>query len=195
MGKAVKSPTRIPAVAEDVSDRVSLETAGEMLIKHFANMHMACTRLDDAIRCAQVRLYAGEQPVSPDFFAGHLRVAVTVDGRLEICPTRAIDGAHVWAVRREEVLKLKEGAAPATVNDRGAGRRRKYVSDIELHNLAWAFVFSNGLPPGSDQKPTLEALCNALRLDHQDKVPRISRCMEILGPSWPAIMRAHNSDN
>src|ERR1700730_6310932 len=108
MGKAKQSSTRISTVAEDstASDRISVETAGEILLKRFTNTHMACTRLDEAIRCAQVRLYAGEHLVSPDFFTGHLRVAVAVDGRLELHPTRAIDGTFVWTVRREDVLSL-----------------------------------------------------------------------------------------
>jgi hypothetical protein len=196
MGKAAEPLSRIPAIAEvpPPGDRISVMQAGELLLRRFPNPHTACAKLDDAIRHAQVRLYAGEHltdPVDPGIFTTHLRVAVTKDGRLEVRATRALNGTFIWTVGREGILKLIEGDVSATAgrNPRGAGRKRKYVSETDLLNMAWAYVYKNGAPP------SLEALCDALRDEHKNKVPKVSRCAELLGPNWPAIKRAHASGN
>jgi hypothetical protein len=137
MSKAAESPTRISAVAEDptANDRIAFEKAGELLLKRFNNMHMVCTRLDEAIRCAQVRLYASDHIVNPDFFTGHLRVAVAVDGRLEIQPTRAIDRTYVWTVRRDDVLGLVDAGKPDATSDSPPTRRGR-ISKFDWDRLA-----------------------------------------------------------
>jgi hypothetical protein len=186
MAEAVKPLNRIPAVAEacTVPDQITLATAGEILSKRFPNSNAAGVRLDIAVRCAEVRLYAGDkpEPVSPNFFAGHLRVVVAVDGRLEIRATRAIVGTHVWTVDREDILKLIEGDASATAsrNPRGAGRKPSYDRDFVI-NAAWAYICENDVPS------SLDALSTSLRVEHESKIPELSRCKEILAQAWPMM--------
>jgi hypothetical protein len=174
MAKAAKSSTRTSAVAEDptADDRINFNGAGELLSKRFPNVHMACTRLDEAIRCAQVRLYAGDHIVSPDFFAGHLRIAVAVDGRLELRPTRAIVGTFVWTVLREDVLNLETGKR----NPRNAGVDKKFDRDFMVAE-AEAYVRKNGLPSRPGKSPTLDDLVEAL----QTKLGRKKMAGDTLG--------------
>jgi hypothetical protein len=109
--EAAETPTQLPAIAEAPSaadERISFEKAGELLIGRYHNAHSVCVGLDIAIRGAMVRLYAGDRPVSPSFYAGHLRVAAAVDGRVELLPTRAINATYVWTLLCEDVLKLAD---------------------------------------------------------------------------------------
>ena len=182
MAKAAKASTGNAARAEAV--RISIVTAGEMLVKRFANMHMAATQLDEAIRSSTVQLFADDHPetISPNFFARHLRVEAVVNGsRLEIRPTRALAKTYTWTVDRDDVRKLVEGndAPPTTSNPPKHKAGRKPIYDPELvEREAWAYVYEHGCPA------SLESLAIGLKVAVGEGIPEITKAKEILRPVY-----------
>jgi hypothetical protein len=96
-------------------DQIPLEEAGGMLCKAFGNSHVSRERLDKAIREGVVRLWCDVNRVSPEYFAGELRVALAADERFTVAPTSPIGWArtdYMWTVSRKNIAELIKREKP-----------------------------------------------------------------------------------
>jgi hypothetical protein len=117
MAEASKSPTDISAIAEDPGDQISPQMAGELLIEHFGDVHLARTRLNDAICQNRAATYADGVRVPAHYFAGCMQFTLNATAdRFEIRPFAGLHGPnpetglpYVWTVSRKSVLDLIGG--------------------------------------------------------------------------------------
>jgi hypothetical protein len=135
MDEATKSPTDISAPAEDPSDEISPEMAGKVLISHFGEVHVARTRLNDAICQNRVASFADGVRVRADYFASCMMVSIahgTTD-QFEIRPFAGLHGnnpetgrPYVWTVSHKDVLNLIEDNTPSNKTGVKRGPKIKF---------------------------------------------------------------------
>jgi len=185
MGKATKSPTDISATAEDPGDQISPETAGKVLIPHFGDVHVARTRLNDAICQNRVASFADGARAPAEYFAGCMMVSIvhgTAD-QFEIRPFAGLHGPnpktgrpHAWTVSHKDVLNLIDVDKPAVVGNppkHKPGRKKVYDPEF-VEREAWAYVYENGCPA------SLEALAINLKVAVGEGIPELTKAKEIL---------------
>jgi hypothetical protein len=197
MGKATKSSTDISALAEDPGDQISPELAGKVLIPHFGDVHVARTRLNDAICQNRVASYADGVRVRADYFASCMRVLIahgTTD-RFEIRPFAGLHGnnpetgrPYVWTVSRKDVLDLIDVDKPAVVGNppkHKPGRKKVYNPEFVVEE-AWAYVYEHGCPT------SLEGLANDLKVAVGEGIPEITKAKEFLGRAYDRMEQLQN---
>ena len=159
MAEASKSPTDISAIAEDPGDRISPQMAGELLIEHFGDVHLARTRLNDAICQNRAATYADGVRVPAHYFAGCMQFTLNATAdRFEIRPFAGLHGPnpetglpYVWTVSRKSVLDLI-GGNKQVVADK-PGEPVAHHPQRELIRLVVDRIYPSGVVPPTKALP------------------------------------------
>ena len=159
MAEASKSPTDISAIAEDPGDQISPQMAGELLIEHFGDVHLARTRLNDAICQNRAATYADGVRVPAHYFAGCMQFTLNATAdRFEIRPFAGLHGPnpetglpYVWTVSRKSVLDLIGGNKQVAADK--PGEPVAHHPQRELIRLVVDRLYPSGVVPPTKALP------------------------------------------
>lgn len=176
-------------------DRVTIGEAFQILVPS-AKPHDAAARLNKAITIDDIRLWANDHVVDPNFFVRHLLIAAKrVDRRwtAELQMRAAVTGFYetAWTMSRSEVTDLLAKTKP---QKHAGGRPPEYDADDIRAAVVVALLKASkhGIIPESYSANDLADDVGAIL---GDRSPGDTRLKQITTPLYTRVKSIQNSDH